>query len=84
MKPEVESLIIRMIREVNKKVLAEAEERGMEIGMKIGTEIGTEIGMEMTSEEIIMRKAAKRFKDQMDIKKLSEITGISIEEIQNL
>ena len=34
--------------------------------------------------ENTMLEVAKRFKNQIDLKELSEFTGISIEEIQNL
>lgn len=75
MTPQAELTVKQIINEVNWKVLAKTEEKGMEIGMEKGIEKG---------KENTMLEVAKRFKNQIDLKELSEFTGISIEEIQNL
>jgi len=75
MSPHAESIIKQAINEVNWKVLAETEEKGIEKGMKEGMKKG---------KKDTMKSVAKQFKNQIDIQELSKFTGISIEEIEKL
>ncbi len=63
----------------------EGEERGKEIGRKEGEERGKEIGREVgrkQGEEQKQKEIAQKMKKQkMPIKQISEITGLSEEEI---
>ena len=79
MSPHAESIIKQAINEVNWKVLAETEEKGIEKGMKEGMKEGMKKGKKDT-----MKSVAKQFKNQIDIQELSKFTGISIEEIEKL
>ena len=75
MSPESLAIITKAIDEVNKKVITEAEMDGIEKGRKEGMKKGRED----TAKQI-----AKKLKNHLDIPKISEATGLSIEEIENL
>ena len=71
MKPESLELVVRVIREVNRKVLAEAKEKGIETGRKEGM-------------EEIQIKIAQNLKDQLDNAEIARITDLPLDKIQNI
>ena len=75
MSPESLAIITNAIDEVNKKVISEAEMDGIEKGIKQGRKEGRKDTTE---------KIAKALKNELDIPKISEITGLSIEKIEKL
>ncbi|MBQ6100457.1 MAG: hypothetical protein IJL02_11430 [Methanobrevibacter sp.] len=79
MTPQALSTIQRAIDEVNKKVISEAKMEGEAKGMEKGMEKGIEKGRKESMQEI-----AKAFKDKIDIEELSQATGLSIDEINQL
>lgn len=75
MTPEAQSVVLQAIHEVNQKVLVETERKGIKEGMEKGMEKGRNAAM---------KDVAKNLRDKMDIEEVSEITGLTVEEIQNL
>ena len=71
MSPQAETLIVNTIREVNRKTLHEAEEKGIEKG--------EEKGREKALEEV-----ARNLKNNMDDEEISKLTGLSLKKIKEL
>lgn len=71
MTPRAQHVVTQAIREVNQKVLAETEQKGIEKGI--------EQGRAETREEV-----ARNLKGDVDIGKLSAATGLSVDEINRL
>ena len=77
--PQAQETIMQVIHEVNQKVLAETEEEGIKKGIKKGIKRGIKRGKKETQLEI-----AQKLKKTMNDEQISEITGLSLEKIQNL
>ena len=75
MTPQVQNIITQAINEVNMKVISETREEALAEGKKEGKKEGRIEAM---------KEIAKELKDIVDIETLSQKTGLSIEEIQNL
>ncbi len=61
----------------------EGYQEGLELGKKIGEELGIEQGIEQGLEQGIEQMAKAMFKKGIDIKTISEITGLDEEKINN-
>ena len=78
-----------MDNESNKKrakeeAIKEGEKRGIEKGIKEGVEIGREEGIKVGSKNEKISLARNMLKEGLDIKLISRLSGLSIEEIKNL
>ncbi|MBQ2636398.1 MAG: hypothetical protein IJG09_06840 [Methanobrevibacter sp.] len=71
MKPESLELVVRVIREVNRKVLAETKEEGIKEGMEKGR-------------EEIQIKIAKNLKERLNDSEISKVTGLPLDKIQRI
>ncbi|MBQ9160679.1 MAG: hypothetical protein IJ122_05075 [Methanobrevibacter sp.] len=71
MKPESLELVMRVIREVNHKVLAEAKEKGIKKGRKEGM-------------EEIQIKIAQNLKERLDDTEIARITDLPLDKIQSI
>ncbi|MDO4369657.1 MAG: hypothetical protein Q4C29_03890 [bacterium] len=65
---------------IQNNMIDEAREKGIETGKQIGIETGKKIGIDERNLEI----AKNMLKKKLDINTISECTGLSLEEIQNL
>lgn len=79
MSPEAQSIITQAIHEVNQKSLAETRQKALAEGKKEGLKEGKEKGLKEGKKEMV-----KKFKKMIDLETLSEISGLTIEEIQKL
>ena len=75
MTPQAQLVVTRAIHEVNQKTLSEAKEKAKLEGMLEGIQEG---------KSEAMLEFAREFKDDVDIGKLSAVTGLSIDEISRL
>ena len=71
MKPESLELVVRVIREVNRKVLAETKEEGIKEGMEKGR-------------DEIQIKIAKNLKERLNDSEISKVTGLPLDKIQRI
>ena len=71
MKPESLELVVRVIREVNRKVLAETKEEWIKEGMEKGR-------------EEIQIKIAKNLKERLNDSEISKVTGLPLDKIQRI
>ena len=71
MTPQAQSLVLQAIREVNQKVLYEKKQEGIEEGFEEGIEQGIE-------------RVARNLKGDMDVEKISAVTGLSVDRINSL
>ena len=79
---EIHDMMIQnnMIDEAREKGIETGKQIGIETGKQIGIETGKKIGIEAEKIEI----AKNMLKKKLDINTISECTGLSLEEIQNL
>ena len=75
MTPQAQSLVLQAIREVNQKVLYEKKQEGIELGIELGNELGIELGIE---------EVARNLKGDMDVERISAVTGLSVDRINSL
>ncbi|MBE6330266.1 MAG: hypothetical protein E7072_09185 [Bacteroidales bacterium] len=66
--------------QISKKLLAKGRKEGIAIGLKTGREEGREEGRGNTQKEI----ARKMLNKGMDINSISELSGLTIEEINGI
>lgn len=79
MTPKAMAVVTQAIHEVNQKVLAEAREDAFAEGKSEGMSEGLAIGRSEATERM-----AKALRDIVDINVLSEVSGLTVEEIENL
>ena len=60
------------------------KERGIELGKELGVELGKELGKEQGSKETKIDIAKNLIKAGLDSNKISEFTGLTVEEIEAL
>ena len=65
----------KAINEVNQKVLYEQEQKGIEKGIEQGRDEGRDEGILMV---------AKNLKGDMDVDRISAVTGLSVDKINSL
>ena len=65
---------------ISKKLLAKGRKEGIAIGLETGREEGREEGRENTQKEI----ARKMLDKGMDINSISELSGLTLEEINGI
>ena len=69
---------------IQNNMIDEAREKGIKTGIETGKKIGIETGKKIGIDERNLEIAKNMLKKKLDINTISECTGLSLEEIQNL
>lgn len=83
MTPKAMAVVTKAINEVNQKVLAETWDDAHAEGLAEGLAEGMDEGR-VEGRADAMKDFAKALKNQVDIDRLSEVTGLSVDEIKQL
>ena len=70
--------------QISKKLLAKGRKEGIAIGLETGREEGITIGMETGTKNTQKEIARKMLNKGMDINSISELSGLTLEEINGI
>ena len=83
MTPQAQTLVNKVVTEVNDKILYETREEGIQEGMERGMEKGREEGMEKGKEEAAV-EIAKNFKDVLSDEDIAIRTNLPLDVVRKL